>query len=386
MYRDHFTVTDSLKQQIVCVSLGARSYEIVVCSDELPSLAGRMQKWIGERFVGETSGGTALIVTDGNVVRPHGAVVQRILSDAGWRVEMAELEPGETSKSLATAAGLYGRLTRLKADRRTIVLAVGGGVVGDVAGFVAATYARGIPFVQVPTTLLAQVDSSVGGKVGVNLPEGKNLVGAFHQPLGVFVDTATLDTLPDRDYQSGLAEVIKYGVILDDRFFASLEDNIEEIIARQPRVLEEIIVTCCRLKASIVEQDEEERTGLRAVLNYGHTFAHAFEALCGYGTLLHGEAVAVGMLCASRLAERMGRIDGSVTDRQAELIQAVGLPTMLAESDDLNVDAIVDCMKLDKKALAGTPRFVLPTRLGHAELCEDVAEDDIRDVLQQVLP
>ena len=201
------------------------------------------------------------------------------LRRAGWHTGRVDLEPGEQAKSLPVVSRLYDALVELKADRRTVVVAVGGGVVGDTAGFAAATYARGIPFVQVPTTLLAHVDSSVGGKVGINHPQGKNLIGAFHQPLGVFIDTATLATLPDRDYRSGLAEVVKYGVILDEEFFDFLESNIAGVNRREPEILRRIIARSCRLKADVVEKDEFEVTGLRALLNYGHTFAHAYEAL-----------------------------------------------------------------------------------------------------------
>ena len=296
-----------------------------------------------------------------------------------------ELEPGEQAKTLASVARIYDALVDFTADRRTVVVAVGGGVVGDTAGFAAATYARGIPFVQIPTTLLAHVDSSVGGKVGVNHPQGKNLIGAFHQPLGVFVDTATLDTLPDRDYRSGLAEVVKYGVILDSDFFAYLESHIDELNRRDADVLRHVISRSCRLKADVVERDEYELTGLRAVLNYGHTFGHAYEAISGYGDLRHGEAVAIGMVNASRLAERLGRVDSSVTGRQASLLKCFRLPTRLPPTFAAEVDVVLDRMRLDKKAVAGTLRFVLPTRIGHVELIDGVAEDDVRAVLSEAL-
>jgi 3-dehydroquinate synthase len=273
----------------------------------------------------------------------------------------------------------------MKADRRTVVVAVGGGVVGDAAGFAAATYARGLPFVQIPTTLLAHVDSSVGGKVGINHPQGKNLIGAFHQPLGVFIDTATLDTLPDRDYRCGLAEVVKYGVILDGEFFEYLESHLDGLNRRVPDILRHVIARSCRLKADVVEKDEYEVTGLRALLNYGHTFAHAYEALTGYGDLLHGEAVAIGMIHASRLAERLGRIDPSVTQRQLDLLNAIHLPTRLPETCCLEVDSVLDRMRLDKKSLGGTVRFVLPIRIGQVELVETVPVDDVRAVLNDVL-
>ena len=254
-------------------------------------------------------------------------------------------------------------------------------MVGDAAGFLAATYARGLPFVQVPTTLLADVDSSVGGKVGINHPRAKNLIGAFHQPIGVFIDTAVLSSLPDREYFSGLAEVVKYGVILDADFFKYLEEHAAALKNRDAVVLRHAIARSCRLKADVVEKDEYERTGLRAVLNYGHTFAHAYEALVGYGELLHGEAVSIGMVQASRLAERIGLIDPTITQRQVELLQTLGLPTSAPESTQWTIDDILDRMRLDKKTLAGQLRFILPTRMGHVQLFDDVAEEEVRAVL-----
>src|SRR5262249_32463287 len=229
--------------------------------------------------------------------------------------------------TLTTASKLYDRLAEIPADRNTLVVAVGGGVVGDLAGFAAATYNRGLPLLMAPTTLLAMVGSSVGGKTGVNHPKGKNLIGAFHQPVGVWIDSLTLATLPEREYRSGLAEVVKYGVILDPDLFRYLEEHLIAVLQREANAVQHIVARCCRLKADIVERDERELTGLRAVLNYGHTFAHAFETVAGYGNWLHGEAVAAGMICASRLAERRGLIGGDVTERQRRLLHQLGLPT-----------------------------------------------------------
>ena len=254
---------------------------------------------------------------------------------------------------------------------RRVVVAVGGGVVGDLAGFVAATYARGLRFFQVPTTLLAQVDSSVGGKVGINLPEAKNMVGAFLQPLGVLIDTATLDTLPDREYRSGLGEVVKYGVILDAELFDYLEGHVARLVARDPDVLVHVIARCCRLKADVVEQDEREETGLRAVLNYGHTFGHAFETLTGYGELLHGEAVAIGMI----VRRAAGRAAGPRRRRPSSERQqrAAGGPGPARRScRKLDREKILATMMHDKKVEHGRLRFVLPDRLGHVELVGDV--------------
>jgi len=356
--------------QIIRVELAKRSYEIRIGTGNLHS--------VGAFLTGLGATSHAVLITDENVRSPHADAVAASLAEAGVEVDVIVVDPGEASKSVDLAAGLWSGLLEVGADRKTAVVAVGGGVVGDLAGFIAATYARGVRFFQVPTTLLAQVDSSVGGKVGINLPEAKNMVGAFKQPMGVLVDTATLDTLPDREYRAGLAEVVKYGVILDANFFAELEASADAIDRHDPDVLVRVVGRCCRLKADVVEQDEFETKGLRAVLNYGHTFAHAFEALSGYGEVLHGEAVAMGMLCASRLAERLGRVDASVTGRQQRLLERLRVPTA---PPALEPDRILETMMHDKKVEHGRLRFVLPSRLGHVELVADVPEEHVRAAL-----
>lgn len=366
----------------VNVDLAERSYDIRICSDQLSAVGDSVAGWLEERLGASSTQQSALVVTDRNVAG-HANVVRDGLADAGFRVEMAELEPGEKTKSLEVIAGLYERMVEMKADRRTVVVAVGGGVIGDASGFLAATYNRGVPFVQVPTTLLADVDSSVGGKVGVNLAAAKNLIGAFYQPLGVFIDTAVLSTLPDRDYRSGLAEVVKYGVILDAEFFEFLEQNVTGINAREPSVLRSIIARSCELKAHVVKEDEYERTGLRAVLNYGHTYAHAFEALAGYGELMHGEAVSVGMLYASRLAEKRGLIDSNMTARQRNLLEKIGVMTNLPDPAAFSTDDILSKMRLDKKTVGGQLRFILPTKMGHVETFTDVPESDVTAVADE---
>ncbi len=353
--------------ETVRVELAERSYDIRIGEDNL-SEAGT--------FLLEQGRAThTVILTDSHVETPHAHAVAESLAAQEVNVDMIVVEPGEPTKSVEAAASLWDAILEMGADRRSVVVAVGGGVVGDLAGFVAATFARGLRFFQVPTSLLAQVDSSVGGKVGINLPKAKNMVGAFLQPIGVLIDTLTLDTLDSREYRAGLAEVIKYGVILDVNLFEQLENEIGRVNAGDHELLREVIAQCCRLKADVVRQDERETTGLRAVLNYGHTFGHAFEALAGYGELLHGEGVAIGMLCASRLAERLGRIDAEVTERQERLIRAVGLPT---EVPDVDPDMVLKTMMHDKKVEHGRLRFVLPSRLGHVEL---VGEIDPQDVL-----
>jgi 3-dehydroquinate synthase len=356
--------------EIVRVELGERSYEIAIGAGNLGEIG---------RFVAQSGDVShAVVITDENVEKPHGLAAAESVAQTSAAVDLVVVEPGELSKSIATATELWETMLSLGADRQTAIVAVGGGVIGDLAGFIAATYARGIPFFQVPTTLLAQVDSSVGGKVGINLPDAKNMVGAFLQPQGVLIDTATLATLPDREYRSGLAEVVKYGVILDPELFAFLEAHVPGLLARDHAVLRHVVARCCRLKADVVQEDEREVSGLRAALNYGHTIGHALETLTGYGVLLHGEAVAMGMVSASRLAERLGRIDAGVTVRQERLLTALGLPVQLPAVD---VDQVLDTMAHDKKAQRGELRFVLPTRLGHVELVAGVKSEDVRAVL-----
>lgn len=357
--------------EIVHVDLGPRSYEIRIGAGNLPEIAAA---------VGKRDQLThAVLITDDNVRQPHAMEVARRLAEANIRVDLISIPPGEQSKSVSLAAGLWNGLLELGADRKTLVVAVGGGVVGDLAGFVAATYARGLALFQVPTSLLAQVDSSVGGKVGINLEGGKNMVGAFLQPVGVLIDTQTLQTLPAREYLSGLGEVVKYGVILDAELFEHLESNVAALRDRDPRLLVRVIARCCRLKADIVERDELELSGLRAVLNYGHTFAHALETLTGYTELLHGEAVAIGMMCAARLARQLGRVDDQFVQRQQRLLKSLGLPVTPPKLDP---DQVLAAMRTDKKAQHGKLRFVLPSGLGHVELVGDVSAAEVRQALR----
>ena len=339
---------------------------------------------IGEilsRTIGPTAGQAALI-WDENVAKLR-EPLQTQLQRAGLDVTAIEIPSGETSKSMDQLARCYDQLAAAKMDRGSLVIALGGGVVGDLSGFVAASYLRGVDFVQCPTTLLAAVDSSVGGKTGINLTAGKNLVGAFHQPRTVIVRFAAFDTLPPREWAAGLAEVVKYGVILDSDFFAFLEQNIAAINSRQHDAIGHVVARSCRLKSDIVCEDQFETTGRRAILNYGHTFAHAYEKLLGYGELLHGEAVAIGMVHASRLAERVGRIDAETTRRQVELLSAFDLPTRLPKP--LDVDAVVDAMRSDKKVAAGQLRFILPRRLGHVELLDDVPFEAVARTLAEAM-
>lgn len=355
---------------LVRVNLAERSYDIEIGEGNLPGIGHFLAD--RERFT------HAVVITDQNVEQPHAHVVAESLAGLSAAVDVVVIEPGEQSKSVAMAASLWEKLLQLGVDRKTVIVAVGGGVIGDLAGFIAATFARGLRFLQVPTTLLAQVDSSVGGKVGINLPDAKNMVGAFLQPRGVLIDTQTLATLPDREYRSGLGEVVKYGVILDAALFDYCEANAERLAARDHEALRHVIARSCRLKADVVEKDEREETGLRAILNYGHTYGHAFEALTGYQELLHGEAVALGMLCASRLGERLGRVDAAFTERQRRLLAALGLPINIPRLDH---DQILRTMMHDKKVEHGRLRFVLPMRMGQVELVGGIDPDDVRSVL-----
>lgn len=348
------------------VNLGERSYDIQIGSGNIAELSSFLRE--------RSQASHAVIITDEVVDGLYADKLGDQLTDDEWEVHLFTVDAGEQSKSGDVAQELWEVMLQEGADRKSIVLAIGGGVVGDLAGFVAATFARGLDFFQVPTTLLAQVDSSVGGKVGINLPGAKNMVGAFWQPRGVLIDVDVLSTLPDREYRAGLAEVVKYGVILDADFFEYLEQHVDAINAHDPEVLTYVVERCCRLKADVVEQDEREISGLRAVLNYGHTFAHAFETAGEYGLLLHGEAVAIGMECAARLAHRMGRIDEEFISRQTALLKALHLPT---EVPDFDGDELVRIMRRDKKSDEGRLRFVLPTKLGHVELVKDVRVDDV---------
>ena len=340
-----------------------RSYAIHVGSGILGQLGS---------LLAAAGSGRAVVIADVAVVEPHAATVVAGLERAGLDANLLTVPSGEASKSLVEAGRLWESLAQLGIDRQTVVVAVGGGVVGDLAGFVAAGFARGIPCWQVPTTLVAQVDSAIGGKTGINLRAGKNLVGAFWQPRGVIADIDTLATLPNREFISGLAEVVKYGMILDADFFAWLEDNATAVVTREPAAIGHIVHRSAELKAFVVERDEREQTGLRACLNYGHTFAHAFETATGYGTLLHGEAVSLGMVAAARLAADLGRIDEAVATRQRRLLEQFGLPVVTDTLHGISDDTLLAIMARDKKALHGRLRFVLPDRIGQVELIKGV--------------
>jgi 3-dehydroquinate synthase len=313
-------------------------------------------------FAPHLGSGRAAIVTNEVVAPLYAETVERALTACGVRHFRVVVPDGEAQKRWETLDRVHGELLRAQADRKTVIVALGGGVVGDLAGFAAATYQRGVPFIQVPTTLLAQVDSSVGGKTGINHALGKNMVGAFHQPLAVIADTATLDTLPDRELAAGLAEVVKYGAIDDLALFDWLERNVDRLRARDPVALAHAIGRSCEIKARIVALDERE-AGPRALLNLGHTFGHAIEALEGYGTWLHGEAVSAGMVMAARFSGRLGRAPAGDAARLEALLRRAGLPV---EPPALAPDAWLDAMGRDKKNEAGRITLILLDRLGSA--------------------
>lgn len=348
------------------VALGARSYPIRIGAGLLDEHA------LWRRAI---HGRQVLIVSNTTIAPLYLPRVQAGLGDLRHAVFL--LPDGEAHKSLEQAGQVFAALAALGASRDATILALGGGVVGDLAGFAAACWMRGIDFVQMPTTLLAMVDSSVGGKTGVNLPQGKNLIGAFHQPRAVIADTSTLATLPAREYRAGLAEVVKYGAIDDAAFFVWLEAHSDALIAREPAVLAQAIETSCRSKAAIVARDEHEQ-GDRALLNFGHTFGHALETVAGYGSLLHGEAVAIGMVLAARLSARLGRASPGEGERLAALLQRLGLPTAPPPLDPARLLA---AMRLDKKNLGGRLRLILWHGIGKAEIVADVEETAILDAL-----
>lgn len=356
------TTTHTLK-----VGLGPRSYPIHIG----PGLLDDTARWR------DAIRGRHVLVVSNTTVAP--LYLDRVTAGLdGLSFSHLDLPDGERYKTLEQTASVFEALAALGASRDACIVALGGGVVGDLAGFAAACWMRGIDFLQMPTTLLAMVDSSVGGKTGVNLPAGKNLVGAFHQPRAVIADTDTLDTLPVREFRAGLAEVVKYGALGDAAFLAWLEDHADALLGREPACLAEAIARCCAHKAAIVARDETER-GERALLNLGHTFGHALERACGYGVLLHGEAVAIGMCQAATLSARLGRAPDADGARLARLLKQLGLPTV--PPDGLDPKALLAHMRLDKKNLGGRLRLILWRGIGHAEVVADVDENAVLDVL-----
>lgn len=348
--------------ETVHVELGKRSYNIIIGEGLLYDSAAFLKPHIR---------GNALIVTDENVSSLYSDIVLKSFVDAGIETTVQIMPPGETTKSIDHAMQLYTAALNAELNRRSCIIALGGGVIGDLTGFVAATYMRGIDFIQIPTTLLAQVDSSVGGKVAINHPAAKNIIGAFHQPKIVLADISTLKSLPKRELSAGLAEVIKYGAGLDEEFFYWLEEHISGIIALTKSDLEYAVKRSCRIKADIVEKDETE-DNQRALLNFGHTFGHAIEVIAGYGTYLHGEAVAIGMVYAARLANAMGLVDIHYIERLKALLTEAGLPI---EAPNITIRNLLPIMRRDKKISNGKLTFILPTGIGRTEAIASVPEN-----------
>jgi len=347
----------------VSVNLGERSYGIHIGEGILDRL--------GSLCAEADLKGKCLVITDENVGGHYANAALGSLENAGYSVCLATLPAGEQTKCGEQVFELYSRCIECGLDRHSFIIALGGGVIGDLAGYVAATYLRGIPFVQVPTSLLAMVDSSVGGKTGINLPEGKNLVGAFYQPQLVLADLQTLKTLPEREYRAGLAEVVKYGIIHDTPFFQMLEENIKELSnVGNTELLAKVVGRCCESKAEVVAQDEREG-GLRAILNFGHTAGHALEKVAGYGEYVHGEAVAIGSVFAARASVELTGLSQSGCDRIEKIFQALELPVNAPgyEWPDLRA-----ALSVDKKTIGGMPKFVLVSEIGKSSIGNEIPE------------
>ena len=351
------------------VELGERAYPIHIGENLLDS---------APLYAPHVAGRRAAVVTNEKVAPLYADRLERALSLAGARVQRIVLPDGESHKSWEVLDRIFAALLQAQADRRTVIVALGGGVVGDMAGFAAATYQRGVPHLQVPTTLLAQVDSSVGGKTAINHPLGKNMIGAFHQPSAVVADTATLASLPEREYASGMAEVIKYGAIHDVSFLAWIEANATALRRREAAALAYAIRRSCEIKAEIVAADEREG-GVRALLNFGHTFGHAIESAAGYGTWLHGEAVAAGMVLAARFSARQGRIDAGDAERLVALLKSMGLPTV---APGYELDTWLEYMGRDKKNEDGRITLVLLDALGRGAVVKDTPARALREFLE----
>jgi shikimate kinase / 3-dehydroquinate synthase len=367
-------------KDIACmVKTATQSYPIFVGYGLLDKL--------GEKMKQAALSGTTTIISDENVFSLYGSKVEGILKDAGFVVNSFVVPPGEETKSVDYAIRIYDFLVGHRAERDDIIIALGGGMVGDLAGFVAATFLRGMPWIQVPTSLVAMVDASIGGKVGVNHPEGKNLIGAFYQPNLVLADPQTLSTLPQRELTSGWAEVIKHGLILDEEFFEFLETNVNRLTKLEPELLTRAIARSAAIKAQVVSQDEKEREGKRTILNYGHTIAHGLEAATQYKRFLHGEAVAIGMMGAAKLSQRLGLLSSAAVEHQQALLQRFGLPTSLRAKRSnlrLSLASITKALELDKKVRGKAIRWVLLQDIGKAVIRSDVPQKEVLAVLQEL--
>jgi 3-dehydroquinate synthase len=357
--------------QKIRVELGERSYNITIGNGILKDIGRTIEKF-------EFSNKAALI-SNPTVYDLYGKTVSESLKASGYDLTEVILPDGEEYKSLASTEKIYEALLKAKLDRKSALFALGGGVIGDITGFAASTYMRGIDFIQIPTTLLAQVDSSVGGKTGVNHPLGKNMIGAFWQPRLVWIDTATLKTLPRREFLSGFGEVIKYGVIWDEDFFAYLESNRDKILSLDNEALIHIIRRSCEIKSEVVSKDERE-SGLRAILNYGHTIGHAIETITGYKEYLHGEAVAMGMHLEAKLSNHFGLIKKKAVARIKALIDSYGLPSEMP--DEILINDLMEKMQIDKKTVGGKMHFVLPEKVGAVRIHSGITSEDMKKLTE----
>ena len=358
--------------EMIRVNLSRNSYNIYLDK-------GLLER-IGDTLVKEKAPCKTLLITDTNIEKIYGNIVAESLIRNKFDVRIVSLKPGEDQKTLETAITLYDACFDHKLDRHSMIIALGGGVVGDISGFVASTFMRGIPFIQIPTSLLAQVDSSIGGKVAVNHPKGKNMIGSFYQPKAVFIDTDALSTLPAVEFVVGLVEVIKYGVIRNAELFEYIEKHLHDILQLNHTALLKIIADSCRIKTGVVEEDEKE-VYLRAILNYGHTIGHAIETLTNYNKYRHGEAIAIGMLYATKIAVEIGLTNNKVYERQLSLIKRLGLPLTI----DLKPGDIIKTLYTDKKVISGKLRFILPKKIGEVVISDEVTEDILYKILNAPL-
>ncbi len=362
----------------IFVNLGPNSYTITIGGGILDRLNNLIPDMISDFAQTEGRSNKAIIITDSNVEKIYGSDILKAIEKTGFDTKLVCFKAGEDQKNISNAQMLYESFFDHKMDRKSLVVALGGGVVGDLAGFAASTFMRGVPYVQIPTTLLSQVDSSVGGKTGINHPRGKNMIGSFYQPKAVFIDADTLTTLPKEELIVGFVEVIKYGMIRSKELFEYLEKSLPDILNLDKDALIHIIFNSCKIKAEVVEEDEKEGA-IRAILNYGHTIGHAIETLTGYHGYKHGEAVGVGMLYASKIAKEMGLVDDEIINRQKELIKRLGLRT---ESRELDPKKIVEKLYQDKKTIGGRLRFILPESIGKVVISDKVNEDIIYKALE----
>ena len=354
--------------QRLSIDLGERSYEILIGSG--------LRKRTGEFLKPVLKPSRVVIITHPSINSLYGEVVSNSFISQGWETDTIEVPEGESSKNLGQAERLFDQLLELNCDRKSLLVALGGGVIGDLVGFVAATYQRGVPFIQIPTTLLSQVDSSVGGKTAVNHPKGKNMIGAFYQPRLVVIDLETLRTLPQKEYRAGLAEIVKYGVIADAKLFEFLETNYKKVLNLDFECLSHIIETSCAIKANVVEKDERE-SHYRMILNFGHTFGHAIESLTHYSQFIHGEAVSIGMVRAAEISHSMGKCSAEIPRRLEVLLKNLGLPV---DMPSLDAASVVDSLYHDKKTMDRKIKFILVNEIGSIEIADQVSEAEILKV------